>query len=423
LNIDSQSVTLHPAGNVSTFSITLPGGHTYFYNASAGAKYTSISDGQVAGTSGQTTELNITLTKTTGTLSGGLALPPGADVAATVVTVNGTAVPVNAGTLSFSLPETWGYYWVNATNPLTTSFAPSQPVVVNPGLPTTVHIALSGGWIQGNVIASPAKYTGLVVTVNGSSNDVSLTGGAYNYSCDPNLGCPGGWYWVNATEPGYNTTSAYVHLVPGTTVPLNLHLTNDRVLSGLITPLSVATNAKALALSVEILNRTDSIVLYASGISATTGLFNQTVTGGVAYDIIATATGYNTTTVKVPAYAAGATSPLVTIQLNKSTSVGPGQNNTCPNASNPNCPSTGTGTTSSSGISTDVLVGIGIVVLLAIVAIAVLLMRRRGDSGGSSDTTTDSTNTGDAGSEGTYGSTPGTQAPTNDWSESPPPAK
>ncbi|HTT25647.1 MAG TPA: hypothetical protein VMH90_01615 [Thermoplasmata archaeon] len=421
LTINSQAVPLHPAGACLSFSDTLPGGTSYPYSASAGPKYTSVSNGHVGAIAGQTTTLDINLSKTNGTLTGSVSVAPGAGISNTAVTLNGTAVPVNALTGAFSVPEPWGYYFLNASNPRTTAVV-AELVTISPGLPTAVPIALAGGWIQGNVVATGGKYTGLVVTINDSRANVTVTNSAYNWSCDPNLGCPAGWYWVNATEPGYNTSSEYVQVIPGQAVVVNLDLTNTRVLTGQITPLAVAQNAKALALSVEIINQTDSIVLYASGISPTNGTFTMTVRGGVGFNVIATATGYKTFTTTIPAYPAGATSPLVAIAFVANTP----NNQTCANKTynetHANCTKGGGGgggTTTNNGLTTLDYAIIGVVVLVAIVALALIFLMRRRGGGDATMAPEGGSDSGGADSGGeTYGNAPA--APANDWSENPP---
>ncbi|MCI4366894.1 MAG: hypothetical protein L3K08_04000, partial [Thermoplasmata archaeon] len=131
---------------------------------------------------------------------------------------------------------------------------------------------------------------------------------------------------------------------------------------------------------------------------------------------IGTATGYNTVNLVIPAFAAGAPSPLVVINFVPHKVPNPGCNNATDNASNASCHQQQS-TTTNSGLSTLDYAIIGVIVLVAIVAIAlVMLMRRRGGDGSMDSGAAADTGGAEAGAD-TYGNTPAAPA---EWNENPP---
>jgi hypothetical protein len=386
------------------FSYTVPGGG-YNYTASAGVKYVAVGSTPVLATSGSTTTLNIVLPKTPGWITGSLSLPSGATVAGTTVTVNGTPISVSPTTGLFNVTVPWGYYWVNATNPQTTSYLSTAPIVVNPNTPTPIPIALNGGWIDGFVKAVPSKLNGLVITVDDSTNGVYINGGTFNWTG------LGGWHWLNATIPGYNATSILVNVTPGVSSHRNIDLSNAAIIAGQIDPLDVVTKLKTTGLNVQFLNTTNALVYSVASFDAATGLFNLSVRGGVDYKVTVTAKGYQKLTTVQPAIPAGQTSALLILTLTPNTpannSTDCHTNNSCPVEVSNNNPAPPW---------TLIIAAIIVLLLVAAVAIALLMRRRRADADAEM-----APEDADSANSGTYADTPTSDIPKmqSDWNEGP----
>lgn len=412
LTVDGTGVSLSTDPSNSSlllYTYTVEGGTTYTLSASSGTRWNAQSGVQLLVGAGATVYHNITLTKVNGTLSIPVSLPWGTTYAATTVNVNGTDwTPNGAGLYQHNLP--WGYYFVNISNPRTTGISTAYEPV-NPASPTTLVASLAGGWVTGSIGVTPAKYNDLNVTVNGNASLITVTAGNFNISCNDDLGCAAGNYWINASEPGYNSTSQEVHITAGGTLAgVNLHLSNRAYLRGAVTPVSLVSDLASSGLQIYVANLTYGIksFLALSNYNVSNGEFNLSVMGGIGYTVVASATGYQTLSVNVPAIAYGSASSVIPLNLVLNKVVPPPCNETG------NCSKSGTTSTTSSspGFPVSLLGGIIVVVVLLAIALVALLMRRRG--GGGEAATMEPTS-----SDGpTYGSDASTGA--ENWQEGPP---
>lgn len=409
----SVPLTASTPGN-ATYTYAVPGAGSYdIYGTIAGPlapKYVSVKYTSVGAVSGQTTTRNFDLNRTTGSITGSVSLPDGALLSQTSVTINGTQVTLGPSGL-YDVAEFWGYYYVAASNPSASSF--SEWVNVTPGAPTPAGISLVGGWIQGSVVAS--KTSGVVVTLNGSSANISVnSAGDYNISGSNNNGHAAGWYWLNATEQGFNTTSVYVHIVPGQGQIINLDLTNFGWISGTIGPSAVLTNAHSDGLTVTATNTTTGVVYATPTIDATTGVFNMTVKGDLTYTLVVSATGYITNVTTDVTVEPGRASAFLAIVLKAKTT----QVQNC-STNQSLCPPATKQNSSGSSFPLGLLVGIVLVIVVIAALAVVLLMRRRGGAGGASYDQTPA-----EGDSGTYGTnadgSPSGMPPSQSWNEDSP---
>ncbi|MCI4332010.1 MAG: hypothetical protein L3K19_09245 [Thermoplasmata archaeon] len=337
-----------------SFNYTVAAGQTYTVNATAAPYYTAKLNQQEPVAAHSTTWYNISLPKTTGTISG--VISP----ANVTVKINSTSVTPGAGG-TFNQVEPWGFYWVNATSPGLTSF--SSYVQVNPATTTPVSISLSGGWVNGTVTNAGPKLAvsldGLAVPTNVGTFSVQVTGG---------------FHVIAATQPGYNlTVIPNLKVIAGQTTIVTITLTNQGTIQGQVAP--------ALAVPVAVLH------IY----NATTGKggFEHINTNGSfavqfgagTYNVNVTATGYTsfqTSVVVSPGNLSGfVQATLVKIQTCV-TNCGPP---TCQQQNN--CPTTGNNATPSSGLSTTAIIAIAAILGIVVIAALVLLTRRGRGGGGS----------------------------------------
>ena len=327
------------------FNATVPSGQSFTLVASA-QKYQTQSFA-VQATAGQTTVEHIRLNRSIGWIAGRLDTNPPNGTASLLI--NGTVLASATGAFNISVP--WGSYWLNATGAGLTGF--SHYTTVNPGLTTQVTVTLSGGLIEG--VVTPAR-TGLVVTID-TLPVTNVSSGTFFYPAF------GGSHTIVATQPGYNLTTVSVLVTPGASAFVNLSLTNQGNVAGLVLPAEVLSTVHVL-----IVNGTHGG--YAT-VSTSTGVFNKSVPAGFNYTVNLTAPGYDS----FQTYAmvsAGNTTAVGSITLTKTACT---SNCTPPNNNTP----TGAG----GGIPFTTVIIIVVVVVLAAVIAAVLLLRRRGGGAGS----------------------------------------
>ncbi|MCI4335907.1 MAG: glycoside hydrolase [Thermoplasmata archaeon] len=365
LKLNNQIVPLTPDNATALqYTISVASGIAYTFTASASKYQTQIVTVFTSG--GGVYWQNYTLVKSLGSFKGTLT-PFSAHL-----TINGTVVSnVSQVNGAFNVPEVWGWYWVNASDPGTTSF--SEYLEVFPGLITTVGVTLFGGWIAGTVSIGGKTVAGLVLKVDGNPVTVAVPSYTFNQSV------LGGFHNITATAPGYNLSKLTdVYVTPGIATSLSINLTNRGWVSGTVGPVAALVHIQ--------LHITTGTGAGTTGnyypVAGTTGVFNVSLLGDTTYTVNLSAAGYksfqNTSTYVTPGNATNLAVTL-SVQTGGCTSNCGTQNCTVTNnCNNPPPPSTSSG---SSFPTTDVIIIVVIVVLAAVVG-AVLLMRR-GRGGGS----------------------------------------
>lgn len=406
VTVDGVAVALSPDPsnpNALMFSVAVTGTGEHTVVGSSGIYWTTYTNSSVPATQGQVTTVTIVLQKTTGTLTGKVSVPDGASLAATSVLLNGTtSVPFNVTTGLIDYALDWGDYYLTASNPVTTSFSSSSELQVSPGQSTSVSpstsgvIQLNGGWIFGNVYDTGSVFKGLAINANGTGPSVSFpTVDTYNVSR------VAGWYWVNASVPGYSNESNYVQVIPGQGTAQDIHLTNTALIVGSIGPSTVVANAHTDGLALIVENVSDQLNYQPTSINPSTGFFNVTVRADINYEMTVSASGYVSQTVTVKALAAGTQSAAITITLALKQVANCSTNNSCPPVTK--------NTTSSSSFPLTLVLAIVVVIALVAIVGAVLLMRRRSGGSGGGDDSGAMADSGDAGTAGTEAQP--------DWSE------
>ena len=319
---------------------------------------------------------NFTLSRQTGNISGTIDVyPASVGLSSVALTVNGTAVTtVNPTTGFFSVPEPFGWYWLNASAGAGLTTCDEYLQVVSGG--TTVanlagnvpgcgvvsgHVNLTGGWISGDV---PTGIAGIVVRIDNAMS-VAIDGTTHTF----NMSVIGGYHNVTATAPGYNlSTFPHLYVAPAAGVSVSVKLTNQGWIAGIITPTDAIGAAKLHIYSAS----AGTGGFYAVNPD---GTFNESFVGDLNYTVNVTADGYSSyqTVVKVSA----GNGSVVTAGLTKNPT----------GCTGPNCPGSGGGgggtNSSGSGFTTTDLLIIVVVIVLVAVVLAVLLMRRGGGGGAS----------------------------------------
>ncbi len=319
------------------YTLTVPAGPSYTITVSAGVEYQTHSLGPYPTSPHVAVWANWTLVRTTGTISGTIAVPPGADLSKVDLQIGNAPIGVNAATGTFSDTLTWGLYWVNAS---LTGYTPySQAWNVTPNGALDLQISLGGGYLNGSVNAPNA-----IVSIN--NVPVTLTDGSFATVQ------AGGTYLVTAEAPTYSFFQQTFTVVPGQQILVLITLRNRGWITGSVTP----TTAEVL-------------VNHASQSVESGGVFNATVPGATAIPIEVFQAGYQTYFTNVSATPGNVTA-LKAITLTELT---PG----CTGASCQKTTPSGNNNSGSGSSNTTLYVLVGLLLAVVVVLAVVLVMRRR----------------------------------------------